>query len=292
MQAHIAIAFTIPTFPSRPCLCPLMLRGACIRFLRTPVSPLFWPNGASQDAHISALTDPIFQKLSKRSDKMDWFDLIKSMLISLFSAFLFWFLTFKYSATDAVFSSKLERSNSAYGLPYHRYRIRVTNLGLRDLMEVSLVVRLKIKQKNYDCITQLAIGNQGFIPVLRHYPLLPHKTDKRQSCMYTMTIYPSEATKRELSKRIYTQRIQKLAKKGRISLDDIFDAYGDRASIQVYLYGNDRTTGARQLFLSPLYTKEDICEGRFIRSRDIKFFFLSSRKIKKQKIFQIDPGDI
>lgn len=212
----------------------------------------------------------------------------KNILISLFSAFLFWLLTFKYSPTEAAFSSQLEKSRSALGLPYHRYRIRIANLGIRDLIEVSMVARLKIRQTNYNGVVQLAIGNKGFLPVLRHYPILTHKN---QNCIHTLTIYPTEAARRELSKRFYTKRIQKLAKKGKISLDDIFAEYGDKVSIQIYLYGNDRTTGARQLFLSPLYTKENICEGRFGKIKNIKFPFFSRRKDMEKKLFQINPID-
>lgn len=217
---------------------------------------------------------------------MGWHNLLLNILISLFSAFLFWLLTFKYSLTNATFSPKLEKSKSSLGLPYHRYRIRVANFGFRDLIEVSIIARLVIKQKNYDCITQLAIGNQGFLPILRHYPILSRK---KENCIYTLTLYPTEATRRELSKRFYSKRIQRLAKKGKISLDDIFDVYSDEASIRIYLYGNDRTTGARRLFISPAYTKEDVCEGKFLSTRNIKFFFLSSRKVKQQKLSQIDP---
>lgn len=230
----------------------------------------------------------IYKLILNWGNKVNWYNLIENILISLFSASLFWLLTFKCSLTDVTFSQKLEKSKSALGLPYHRYRVRIGNFGFRDLIEVSVVARLTIKVGDSSCVSNLAIGNQGFLPILRHYPIFSYNT----SWIHTLTISPAESTRRELSKRFYTKRIQKLAKKGKISLDDIFAEYGDKVSIRVYLYGNDRATGARRLFISPVYTKDRLGEGRFSNTRNIRFSPFDSREVKEEKISQIKPVDI
>ncbi len=219
---------------------------------------------------------------------MDWYNLTVSALVSLFSAFIFWILTFKISLTDIAFSSKLEKSKSSLGRPYHRYRVRIANLGLRDLIEISIVARLEIDLGDRSGVTQLAVGNQGFSPILRHCPL---SCRKETVYSYTVTLFPSEVTRGELSKTFYRKRIRTLAAEGKISLDDIFDEYGDKVTITLYLYGNDKTTGARRLFVSPAYSQKDVCEGRFIRSRKIQLRAFDGKKARKRKLFQIDPID-
>lgn len=55
-----------------------------------------------------------------------------------------------------------------------------------------------------------------------------------------------------------------MAKKGKVQFKDIFDLYGENVVIRIYIYGNDRTTGARKMFESQPYTKYNIEEGDFL----------------------------
>lgn len=207
---------------------------------------------------------------------MDWYNFSLNIFISLFAATIFWVLTFKISLTNATFSSKLEKSKSSLGASYHRYRIRIANFGYRDLIEVSIIAQLTIAKGNFSHIMPLAVGNQGFLPIMYHHSIL---SITHKNCIHTLTLYPSETTRGELSKKFYTQRIRRLAKRGEISLDDIFDEYKEAVSIQVYLYGNDKTTGARRLFTSPVYCVTEICEGKFPGSHNSRCFMSSQKKL-------------
>lgn len=216
---------------------------------------------------------------------MDLFNVVISFLTSLFASFLFWLLSFKISLADITFSAALERSKNVSKGPYHRYRVRIANLGLRDLTEITIAAKLTIMNGGFRNVTHLAVGNQGSRPVLHHRPLLFHRDRKY---MYTIKIELSELTMNELKKNFYPKKIIKLAEKGTISLDDIFAEFGDRVSIQVYVYGNDRTTGARRFFMHE-YTRKDIVKGNFLRSDDISPYSLfGRRKQNERRLAQID----
>lgn len=70
-----------------------------------------------------------------------WSNVMCPFLISFFAAWIFWLLTYKYSNINIVFSDKLEkrkRDREGGGQEYV-YRVRLSNIGRRDLMEVSLI---------------------------------------------------------------------------------------------------------------------------------------------------------
>lgn len=69
-------------------------------------------------------------------------------------------------------------------------------------------------------------------------------------------------------------------------IKDIFDEYREDASIRVYLYGNDKTTGTRKMFKSQSYTLKDIKEGEFYGSKEIHLSIFNCTKTKRNIISQ------
>lgn len=216
----------------------------------------------------------------------NWRSIAESVLVSLAASALFWTLTFKISLTDVWFSPKLEKSPSATGRPYHRYRIRFTNLGRRDLFEVSIVVRMRVQLRTTTQILYLNCGDQNFLPILSRWPSFCSKASPQ---VPTLTITPSDSMLRELTKTFYTSHIRICAQNGKISLDDLFQEYADRIQLEIFVYGTDRVTGARQMFTSPVYTISSIQEGLFRPAKKLSRPRLKRKRAIETQYFHIDP---
>lgn len=217
---------------------------------------------------------------------LDWESIFGSIVVSIFASAVFWALTFKISPTDVRFALNLERSPNVFGWPGYRYRVRFANLGSRDLIEVSIVVKMTIERPAYNQITYLNCGDQNFLPILNRWP---RQFTNASYPIRTLEIYPSDVMCRELSKNFYPDHIRASATNRKISLDDLFDYYRDKVQIQVYLYGNDRTTGARRVFISPSYTIGSISYGKFQSPKHLQFPAFSSKNTRRRIFSQIDP---
>lgn len=215
---------------------------------------------------------------------MDWQDIFWNIFISLVASSFFWFLSFKLSFTRVIFASVLEKSADPLEKGAYRYRFRMANIGMRDLIEVTVVAKLSITCETLNRIAFLDIGGSGetgFVTVLGGGA--PYRKNHFK-CTRTLTVSPAESMFQEFSKTFYPCQLQKLAKDRKLRLDDIFEEFGDRATVQIFVYGNDKSTGARKMFTSPKYTVEDVTEGRFCGGKEIKFSGFESGKAKQAKL--------
>lgn len=220
---------------------------------------------------------------------MNGSDIALNILLSITASFFFWVATFKVSFTKVIFSKYLAKPDDtltdvrkSYG-----YRIRIANVGIRALIEVTMVAKLIIKDSACNYVFFLDISNSGKQNFMTFLPNFLTYKFKKRSNMRTVTCYPSETMMHELSKKKYPKKIRKLARKGNIQFKDIFDEYGKNVTIRVYVYGNDKTTGARKMFESQAYTMDNIEEGDFYGSKEIHIPFFCSTRVKREKISQI-----
>ncbi len=220
---------------------------------------------------------------------INWSDVLWSILLSIAASWLFWALTFKISLTKVIFSNNLVKSDftvdgirRSYG-----YRFRIANVGYRDLIEVNIVAKFAVKNDKSKHICFLNISNseeQYFVTSLAGFK---SRKMRKESFLLTLTLYPSESMQHEFTKKMYSKRIRKRAKKGKIHFHDIFKEYENNVVIQIYVYGNDAVTGARKMFVSKEYTMCDIDEGDFCKLKEINYSIFDRVKVKQDKISQV-----
>ena len=220
---------------------------------------------------------------------MSWNEIIYNILLSITASFFFWIFTFKISFTKVIFDKRLVKADNtltdvkkSYG-----YRLRFANVGFRDLIELTMVVKLVINDPTCNHICFLDISNSGQQNFMTALPSIITYKIKKLSNIRTLTIYPSDSMQHELSKKKYPPKIRKLSRKGKLQFRDIFEEYGDNVTITIYVYGNDKTTGARKMFESKHYTMHDIEEGDFYGSKEIKIPIFSRKKVKIDKLSKI-----
>lgn len=220
---------------------------------------------------------------------MNWSNVVLNILLSITASFCFWLLSFKISFTKVIFANRLAKPDNTLTdvRKLYGYRVRFANVGYRDLMEMTMVVKMSISEGVRDHIFFLDISDYGEQSFITFLPGMITKKIKGRSNVRTFTIYPSESMQHELSKSKYPKEIRKMAKKGKVQFKDIFDLYGENVVIRIYIYGNDRTTGARKMFESQPYTKYNIEEGDFLGAKKIHLSFFNRTKVKRDKISQI-----
>lgn len=213
---------------------------------------------------------------------MNWKEIFFNIFISFTASLFFWLLTFKLSFTKIIFAHNLVKSENALSnnTKSYGYKFRIANIGLRDLIEISIIAKLAIKGGTHDYICFLNIDNCGLQSFVTALPSI----NKKRSSIRTFAIYPTQRLQNELSKKNYPDKIRKRAKKGKIRLSDIFMEFGENATITIYVYGNDKITGARKMFESKHYSVDNISNGYFYGSKEIALSFLNSTKKKRDKI--------
>ena len=235
--------------------------------------------------------------------------IIIPFLVSLLAAYVFWWLSFKYSNIKIVFSDKLEKRKDVRDgkEDQYRYRIRITNAGRRDLFEVYVIAKMTVKtQDGRTNTTFFPVGEESIIPVLvkkfnkiegsEYKGFNKKKGMQRGYRVQSYGLYINEIAYNEYIKNFYEESIREKAREKKLVIDDIFQVYPD-SLLTVFVFGNDAVTGARRKYESKEYTStnNDILEGRFHRFCGIprsRCRVLMSRKkeieLLKEEISKID----
>ncbi len=195
-------------------------------------------------------------------------DIITGVTCSLAASVVFWYLTYRYSFTKIKFSDCIEKSVDAYDKKQYRYRIRLINIGRRDLLEVTYTVRLSIKRGSNTNNTYLGLGYSCTPPIL-HGRKWQNKY-KIQEASWKFPLQMTDSTYEEFSKRFYTKEIREAAQNKTLTLDKIFSTYKERIEIIIYACGYDAFTGRRIMFNSKKYSVSDIQCGVFNKSKEYK----------------------
>ena len=198
-------------------------------------------------------------------------DILLGISSSLVASVVFWVFTFWYSPTKIRFSSQIEKSTDSYDKSHKRYRIKLLNIGRRDLLEVTYIVRLSISTETSSGEqttnnTYLGLGYSDVPPVFHGKKW--QNINKGKNAAWILPLLMIDSTYSEFSKRFYPENIQKAAKDKSLTLDDVFQEFKDRIGITIYAFGFDAITGARKMFQSKWYSTKDIKQGTFNKPSD------------------------
>ena len=220
---------------------------------------------------------------------MNYMDVLFNILISITASFFFWLISFKVSFTKVIFANHLANPDDTFTnmKEFYGLRVRFANVGLRDLIEITVVVKMAINDDTRDYTFLLDIADSGEQTFITFMPGILTNKIKKRSSLRTYTIYPSKSMQHELSKKKYPKRIRKIAKKGQLQFEDVFKEYGKKVKLIVCIYGNDKTTGTRKMFESQHYTMDDIVDGEFYGSKEIQIPVFRSKKVKQGQISRI-----
>lgn len=190
---------------------------------------------------------------------------MKEQIISFFlgvaASFLVWLFTTKFSRVKIVFSDELIGNTDPNNESLYHYYVDVTNKGRRDLIDLHMQAKITIigadkKNPGLKCFALLNLDYSSNLPYLppagSKDKLWPNKNTGR--IMYAVDMKDACT---EFSKVFYDPSIRTKALNQTLQLDDIFDIYPD-AALQFHLFGYDAFTGARKMYRSRYYRRENL----------------------------------
>jgi len=177
------------------------------------------------------------------------FQYFLGIIFGIFSSLLAWYILYHWVIPKIVFASGISKVQSTILSNGYTYKIKLWNTGKRDVIDIDVYVKYKVKgltnrkntwntvelEKRFDKITYLAKGENRILTIF------PAKTER-----FAEPIFPIEITTK--------------FKNGELMLDDILSLRSD-SYIRVYLFGYDKFSGSRRLFLSKKYYLKDLFES-------------------------------
>lgn len=193
-------------------------------------------------------------------------DVVISTVTGVLASYFVWWLTFKYLTpkikfTDSISKLPTNENNSGF-----RYRFKFENCGSRNMIDVDVIVRLRIRGlrpnfgNNWEVIylptssmeyQKLAIVRPIGKPLKGHKSLRPVFEIKPYLCEYFET-------------NLFSKSIREKAVNQSLSLEDVLNE-GIEANLQVLILGYDQYSGARKFFESRVFGLSDIQEGYYDR---------------------------
>ena len=174
----------------------------------------------------------------------------------LFVSVVWWYFSYKRTRVKIEFSEGLQKRNTVGDDPIkYDLRVKIGNFGKTDLIEISIMPIISIKTY----YAYLGIGYDNYLNYLRGTKYMKDNNYPPSGGNFNiMVISLTETTLTAFSKSLYKPEIRKKARKRKLSVMDIFEAYPEDAELVIHLFGNDAVTGTRRMFSSKKYRIDDI----------------------------------
>jgi hypothetical protein len=160
-----------------------------------------------------------------------------------------WVVTTHLLVPRVQFSQDIGRTFPRGKVP--RYRVKIRNIGLRSIIDIQVVCRLRIKGLDTEPEkTQVIYIRMGYerTPMLAKGKALLYHLIINDLDPYALSILPGDLREKH--------------RVGALTLDDLL-ALDAGADMRVYLYGYDGFSGARKLYASQPYGCADVKTGIF-----------------------------
>ena len=183
--------------------------------------------------------------------------IIVSTLTGVATSYFVWWLTFKYWVPRIKFSDFISKTPTNENASGYRYRIKFENSGKRNVIDVEVLIRLRIKgirsglPSNWEVVylptSSLEYKRVAIVRPVAEEGLRPVLEIKAYECDF-------------FHKAFFPPAIQTRSAAGTLTLDDILQL-GTDAEFQILVLGYDDYSGARKFFESKKYRSADIKDG-------------------------------
>ncbi len=186
-------------------------------------------------------------------------DIIISTLTGVAASYFVWWLTFKYLVPEIKFADTISRLQTNENPSGFRYRIKFENSGQRNIIDLQVLIRLRIKgirqehPQNWEIIylptSSLEYKNVAIVRPASSNGLRPVLEIKVYGCDY-------------FQRTIFPENIKILSQNSQLTLDQVLNI-GQEAEFQILALGYDEFSGARKFYESKTYRVIDIADGHF-----------------------------
>jgi len=191
---------------------------------------------------------------------------ILGFLVAVVTNIFSWWILARYLVPSIDFShsiSKRPRVKTKRDAAPFGYWVKMENRGRRSVIDLELIVRLRINWPsdylpNTWTTFNVPLSESGG-DTYRIPRILP--VSKGKHVRHNIRLFVNDLNEFR-DKPFYPRHIKLKAKKRALLLEDIM-SLGPTPTLQVLAFGYDEFSGARKLFMSNLYTLDDIKEGLF-----------------------------
>lgn len=189
---------------------------------------------------------------------MEWINNLIGFGLGVLASWIVWFVVSRCIVPRIEFSKYLSRTQPNYqDNPLYRFRLR--NKGRRQVIDIDIFFRIRIKGINPRFpdtweIIRIPLGNP-----YNHIPFLPAPSKSKYA---SQTISIEAGSCEKFSRSFMPEDIRKKYHKKTLTLDDVF-SITEEVEGEVIAFGYDEFSGARKMFRSKKYKKGDIRDGRF-----------------------------
>ncbi len=174
--------------------------------------------------------------------------------IGVLTSFIAWWILFHHVVPVIRFSPHISKTETDDNKSGYRYRVKFENSGARNILDVELFARLRVKgfppyPSNWKVID---------IPLSRDRIPRIRPIKKSQSG----SIIRLNLSKAEFNKAFYPEDIRQKSEEDSILLEDVMTLGAD-GTLQIIAFGYDGFSGARKVFESKPYNIDDIKLGPF-----------------------------
>lgn len=187
-------------------------------------------------------------------------NILVSSLTGVVASFFVWWLTFKYWSPKLNICKTISKLSTDENKSKFKYRLKFENIGKRNIIDLEVIVRLRIKGVKKDFphnweVIYLPTSSAEYkkVAIVKHLSkkskLRPILEIKSYECDY-------------FQKNFFPEDIRVKSKNNELTLDDILQL-GIKSEFQIMIMGTDEFSGARKFFESKIFGIDDIIEGNF-----------------------------
>ncbi len=205
---------------------------------------------------------------------MDLINFFLGLAVGIATNLFSWWLLFHGIVPKVRFSqyiSKTPYADTGHDKSGYRYRVKFENSGRRAIIDMDVMARLRIKGLDphkglwHTFLVPLSPDGNIYFRIPRLMPIGTASrfgTKIRLHSARPINRFHINSAFEHLDRPPYPREIRKKAKQGTLLLEDLLNL-GSEATLEVEAFGYDEFSGTRKLFVSKLYTAEDIKEGHF-----------------------------
>jgi hypothetical protein len=229
-------------------------------------------NTVKKNAFID-VTELICKINMKELNMSDVINIIIGVFVGIFTNLLAWWILFHGLSPSLRFSPSINK-NSRNPTPGNKtkyiYRIRLENIGCRNIIDLEIMARLRLKgmesyPKDLSQIVYIPLGSNG--ETVHKIPyILPAKKNGSKPIL----ILHVEIQEEFKNPNNYPKNIVNKAKIKTLLLEDVL-RLGKNSYLQVIGFGYDEFSGSRKIFKSRKYTLKDVQYGGFAQNeKDVR----------------------
>jgi hypothetical protein len=177
---------------------------------------------------------------------------IIGFILGIIASFLVWYLVYHIIVPKIEFFPNIYKQRSNENHSGFRYVAKIKNVGKRDIIDVEIFIKLRIKGLYH----KQSLWKGIYIPVDdERIPKIKSQKDDTKRTAVQMCLSKIKA----ISTKSFPDEVKEKLNNETLLLEDLL-RLGNERELQIFVFGYDPYSGSRKMFESKVYGMNDIEE--------------------------------